>query len=289
MIPTAVLDLSIVAEGGTVTESLNTTRKMAIEAERLGVMLPNHAPLVIAEQYGTLAELYPNRVDLGLGRAPGTDMQTSQALRRNNTSSIDQYPNDILELQRYLSNVEQPVIAIPGQNTEVPLWLLGSSLYSAEVAANFGLPYSFASHFAPDLLQQALQVYKETYSPSEKHPQPYAMAGVMIVLADTDEEASYLFTSVQQKFKQMRSGGNTPFPRPVDSMDRRWSPADKQMVDHVLKFALVGSKKTVKPKLQQFIKLASIDELIVSIPIHDVSARIRSLELFAELKQEIEA
>jgi luciferase family oxidoreductase group 1 len=327
MIPFSILDLSVVAEGGSVAESLNTTRQMAVEAEKLGykrfwlaehhgmkgvassatsvilshigaatstirigaggVMLPNHAPLVIAEQFGTLAELYPNRVDLGLGRAPGTDMQTSQALRRNNSSSVDQYPNDILELQGYLSHEEQAVIAIPGQNTEVPLWLLGSSLYSAEVAANFGLPYSFASHFAPDQLMQAMQVYKETYRPSEQHPSPHAMAGVMIVVADTDEEANYLFTSVQQKFKQMRSGGNTPFPRPVDTMDGRWSAADKQMVDHVLKFALVGSKETVKPKLQQFINMSGIDELIVSIPIHDSVARMHCLTLFAELRNEL--
>ena len=252
-----------------------------------GVMLPNHSPLVIAEQFGTLAELYPNRIDLGLGRAPGTDMQTSQALRRNSQTSVDQYPNDILELQKYLGNEEMPVIAIPGQGTEVPLWLLGSSLYSAELAANFGLPYSFASHFAPDQLMQALTVYRETYRPSARNPAPYSMAGVMVVLADTDEAAQYLFTSVQQKFKQMRSGGNTPCPKPVDSMDGLWTAADRQMVDHVLKFALVGTKASVKEKLRQFVQMTKIDELIVSLPIYDHDARMHSLTLLSELQSEL--
>jgi luciferase family oxidoreductase group 1 len=324
MIPFSILDLSIVAEGYSVADSLEQTGKMAVEAEALGykrywlaehhgmkgiassatsvilanigaatktirigaggVMLPNHAPLVIAEQFGTLAELYPNRVDLGLGRAPGTDMSTAQALRRSLHSSVDQYPQDIKELQAYLGNEEQPVIAVPGQGTQVPLWLLGSSLYSAELAANFGLPYSFASHFAPDQLQQALRVYKETYRASEENPKPYSMAGMMVVLADSQAEADYLFTSVQQKFMQMRTGGNTRFPAPVDSMEGRWTLADKQQVNHVLTYALVGTKDSVKDKLTKFIATTDIDELIVSMPIYNFDARSHSLKLMAELR-----
>jgi luciferase family oxidoreductase group 1 len=327
MIPFSILDLATITEGQSISNSLTMTRNMAVEAEALGykrywlaehhgmrgvassatsvllsnigaatntirlgaggVMLPNHAPLVIAEQFGTLAELYPGRIDLGLGRAPGTDMQTAQALRRNSHSSVDHYPNDVRELQAYLSKKEQPVIAVPGQGTEVPLWLLGSSLYSAELAANFGLPYSFASHFAPDLLIQALEVYRETYRPSEQNPKPHTMAGIMVVLADTQPEADYLFTSVQQKFKQMRSGGNTPFPAPVDSMDGRWSSADKQMVDHVLTYALVGTKDSVKDKLAKFIAMTDVDELIISIPIHDAGARSHCLKLIAELRDSL--
>ena len=327
MIPFSILDLATIAEGQTVQNALATTRQLAQEAEALnykrywlaehhgmrgvassatsvllshigaatkhirigagGVMLPNHAPLVIAEQFGTLAELYPGRVDLGLGRAPGTDMQTARALRRNLDSEVDSYPSDIKELQAYFSDANQPVLAIPGQGTEVPLWLLGSSLYSAELAAHYGLPYSFASHFAPDQLMQALQIYRETFRPSKAHAKPHSMAGIMVVLADTQAEADYLFTSVQQKFKQMRSGGNTPFPAPVDTMDGRWSLADKQMVDHVLSYALVGTKESVKDKLTRFLKMTQVDELIVSIPIHNAQARSHSLTLLAELRDSL--
>lgn len=327
MTPISILDLSTIGENQTISNSLAMTRKMAIAAEDLGykrywlaehhgmkgvassatsvilanigaatntirigaggVMLPNHSPLVIAEQFGTLAELYPNRIDLGLGRAPGTDMNTAKALRRNSHTSVDQYPMDIKELQGYLGEQKQAVIAVPGYGTLVPLWLLGSSLYSAELAAHFGLPYSFASHFAPDLLQQALTVYRDTYRPNEVNPTPHTMAGVMVVLADTQAEADYLFTSVQQKFLLMRSGGNTPFPAPVDSMTGRWTVADKKMVDHILTYALVGTKESIKPKLEKFIKMTGVDELIISIPIHNPEARMHCLNLMAELRDEI--
>jgi len=324
MIPVSILDLATIAEGHTIADALTMTRTMAIAAENHGyhrywlaehhgmksvassatavllanigaatkhirigsggVMLPNHSPLVIAEQFGTLAELYGDRIDLGLGRAPGTDMQTARALRRHSDASVDQYPQDIRELQSYLSQQAQPVLAVPGQNTQVPLWLLGSSLYSAQLAAEFGLPYAFASHFAPDQLIEALDIYRRYFKTQSENAKPYAMAGVMVVLADTDAEANYLFTSVQQKFAQMRSGGNTPFPMPVDTMDGRWSVADKQMVDHVLKYALVGTKESVKPKLERFIEATGIDELIVSLPIHNNDARLKSLTLMAELR-----
>jgi luciferase family oxidoreductase group 1 len=326
MIPFSILDLSTIAEGQPIADSFKKTREMAIAAEKLGyhrywlaehhgmrsvassatsvllshigaatnsirigaggVMLPNHSPLVIAEQFGTLAELYPNRIDLGLGRAPGTDMKTAMALRRNNQGSVDDYPNDVQELQRYLSDKETSVLAIPGHNTNVPLWLLGSSLYSAQLAAHLGLPYSFASHFAPDDLQHAMSIYKETYRASEANPKPYAMAGVMVVLADTDEQAQYLFTSVQQKFAQMRTGGNSPFPRPVDDIDTLLTASDKMMVNHVLKYAIVGTKDSVKEKLDRFIQSTGIDELIVSVPIYDFEARLLCLELLAEMRGE---
>ncbi len=324
MIPISILDLATIAEGRSVADALAMTRTTAVTAEKHGykrywlaehhgmksvassatavllanigaathnirigsggVMLPNHSPLVIAEQFGTLAELYGNRIDLGLGRAPGTDMQTARALRRHSDASVDQYPQDIRELQSYLSPQAQPVLAIPGQNTQIPLWLLGSSLYSAQLAAEFGLPYAFASHFAPDQLLEAMSIYRRYFKANSKNPKPYAMAGVMVVLADTDAEANYLFTSVQQKFQQMRTGANTPFPKPVDSMQNRWSMAEKQMVDHVLQFALVGTKASIKSKLSSFIEATEVDELIVSFPIHDNDARLKSLRLLAELR-----
>jgi luciferase family oxidoreductase group 1 len=324
MIPISILDLASIAEGRSVADALAMTRTTAIAAEthdykrywlaehhgmnsvassatavllanigaattniRIGsggVMLPNHSPLVIAEQFGTLAELYGNRIDLGLGRAPGTDMQTARALRRHSNASVDQYPQDIRELQDYLSSKAQPVLAVPGQNTQIPLWLLGSSLYSAQLASEFGLPYAFASHFAPDQLIDAINLYRHNFKANSDNPKPYSMAGIMVVLADSEAEAKYLFTSVQQKFQQMRTGANTPFPKPVDSMENRWSMTDKQMVDHVLHYALVGTKESVKPKLSRFLELIDIDELIVSFPIHDGDARLKSVTLMAELR-----
>jgi luciferase family oxidoreductase group 1 len=252
-----------------------------------GVMLPNHSPLVIAEQFGTLAELYPGRIDLGLGRAPGTDMQTARALRRNMDASVDSYPDDILELQRLLGGGNQGVMAVPGRNTNIPLWMLGSSLYSSQVAAEFGLPYSFASHFAPDQLIQALTVYRRNFKASEQLSKPHTMAGVMAVVADTDEEAKYLFTSAQQQFVNLRRSRNLPFARPVDSMDGIWSPSEKHMVEHMLQYAVVGSKESVAFQLSSFIDLTKVDELIISMPIHDSEARLKSLRLMAEVRDSL--
>jgi luciferase family oxidoreductase group 1 len=324
MIPISILDLATIGEGRSVAEALAMTRTMAVAAEKHGykrywlaehhgmksvassatavllssigavtkdirigsggVMLPNHSPLVIAEQFGTLAELYGDRIDLGLGRAPGTDMNTARALRRNSDKSADQYPQDIRELQSYLSPQAQSVLAIPGQNTQIPLWLLGSSLYSAQLAAEFGLSYAFASHFAPDQLIEALNIYRNYFKASNDLAKPCAMAAVMVVLADTQSEADYLYTSVQQRFLKMRTSENIPFPRPVDSMDARWSMPEKHMVNHVLQHALVGTKESVKTKLAHFVLATEIDELIVSFPIHDNEARLKSLQLMAELR-----
>ncbi|MFT2096902.1 LLM class flavin-dependent oxidoreductase [Marinomonas sp. 2405UD66-6] len=327
MVPFSILDLAPVAEGCSVADSLAMSRKMAIAAEennylrfwlaehhgmagvassatsvvlshlgsatntiRLGsggVMLPNHSPLVIAEQFGTLAELYPNRIDLGLGRAPGTDMQTARALRRNMDAAVDSYPEDVLELQRLLGNESQGIKAVPGFGTNVPLWMLGSSLYSAQVAAEFGLPYSFASHFAPDQLIQALTLYRRHFKPSEQLTKPHTMAGVMAVVADTDEEARFLFTSAQQQFVNLRRNGNKPFPRPVDSMDTMWSSSEKYMVEHMLQYAVVGSKASVAFQLSSFLDTTQVDELIVSMPIHDSEARLKSLKLMAEVRDSL--
>ncbi|MBJ7538875.1 LLM class flavin-dependent oxidoreductase [Marinomonas transparens] len=327
MIPVSILDLAPVGDGYSVAESLATSRTMALAAEEYnyhrfwlaehhgmvgvassatavvlshlgaatskirlgsgGIMLPNHSPLVIAEQFGTLAELYPKRIDLGLGRAPGTDMQTARALRRNMNASVDQYPDDVLQLQRLLGEGDQGVIATPGHGTHVPIWMLGSSLYSAQVAAEFGLPYSFASHFAPDQLLEAFTLYRRYFKASEQNAKPYTMAGVMLVVADTDEEAEYLFTSAQQQFVNLRRNRNFPFPAPVKSMDDIWSPSEKHMVEHMLQYAMVGSKASVKFKLSRFMELTEVDELIVSMPIHDPEARLKSLKLMAEVRDSI--
>ena len=251
-----------------------------------GIMLPNHAPLTIAEQFGTLATLFPGRIDLGLGRAPGTDQPTMRALRRHLSSAQeDRFPEDVLELQAYLGPAKegQLVRAIPGQGTEVPIWILGSSLYGAQLAAYLGLPFAFASHFAPDLLMQALEIYRAQYRPSARHPKPYAMVGINAIVADSDAEAARLFTSLQQRFLGMQRGQRGPLPPPVDDMEPLWSPAEKAGVARMLAESVVGSPVTVRAGLRATAERTGADEFIVACAVHDFSARLRSYELLAEL------
>jgi luciferase family oxidoreductase group 1 len=250
-----------------------------------GIMLPNHAPLTIAEQFGTLADLFPGRIDLGLGRAPGTDRPTMRALRRSLDSSggEDAFPHDVLELQGYLAAEARDAVvrAVPGQGTEVPIWLLGSSLYSAQLAAHLGLPFAFASHFAPELLMQALDIYRATYRPSPRHPKPHAMVGLNVVVAPTDEEARFLFTSAQQRFLGMVRGRRGKLPPPVASMDSLWSPAERMQVERMLSEAVVGSPETVRAGLAATTERTGADEFIVACAVHDHAARRRSYELLA--------
>ena len=254
-----------------------------------GIMLPNHAPLTIAEQFGTLATLFPGRIDLGLGRAPGTDQPTMRALRRHlSNAGEDRFPQDVLELQNYLAPAQpgQPpaqVRAIPGEGTEVPLWLLGSSLYGAQLAAYLGLPFAFASHFAPDQLQQALDIYREQYRPSERNPKPYAMVAINAIVADSDAEAAFLFTSLQQRFLGMQRGQRGPLPRPIDGMEGRWTAGEKASVERMLAESIVGSPDSVRAGLRATQQRTGADEFIVACAVHDFAARRRSYELLAQL------
>jgi luciferase family oxidoreductase group 1 len=253
-----------------------------------GVMLPNHAPLVIAEQFGTLATLYPGRIDLGLGRAPGTDRLTMRALRRHLDADDEEgFPRDVLELIAYLDapKGDQAVRAIPGIGTQVPVWLLGSSLYSAQLAAHLGLPFAFASHFAPDLLLQALEVYRATYKPSARWPKPHAMVGANVIVADTDDEAAWHFTSLQQRFLGMQRGHRGPLPRPISpqQMAALWTPQEQAGVQRMLAASAVGSAASVREQLADIIRQTAADELIVAGAIHDHAARLRSYELLARI------
>jgi luciferase family oxidoreductase group 1 len=251
-----------------------------------GIMLPNHAPLTIAEQFGTLASFFPGRIDLGLGRAPGTDGPTMRALRRHLSSAAeDRFPQDVQELQAYLGPARegQVVRAIPGQGTEVPIWLLGSSLYSAQLAAYLGLPFAFASHFAPELLMQALDLYRSQYRPSTRHPKPHAMVGLNVIVADSDEQAQRLFTSLQQRFLGMQRGQRGPLPPPVDDMKTRWTPPEKAGVARMLAESVVGSPVTVRAGLRATAERTGADEFIVASALHDFGARLRSYELLAQL------
>jgi luciferase family oxidoreductase group 1 len=325
MIPFSILDLSPIGEGYSVREALDQSRRMAIKAEEQGfrrvwlaehhgmpgiasaatalviahvgaatktirvgsggIMLPNHSPLVIAEQFGTLEALLPGRVDLGLGRAPGTDMRTAQALRRNMDAGAENFPHDVMELKHLLGTpVEnQAILAVPGTEAKVPIWLLGSSLYSAHLAAALGLPYAFASHFAPDMLMDAIAIYRDRFQPSDDLKEPYLMVGVMGVGADTDEEAARLFTSSQQQFVNLRKNVRTRFPKPLETMEGFWTPMEKMNVEHTLQYAAVGSPKTLEDKLGTFLKETGADELIVSMPIHDIDRRLHSVEIFGGL------
>ncbi len=324
MIPLSILDLAPVVQGGTPRQSLHDSLDLAQHAERWGyhrywvaehhnfpgvasaatavvigylaggtstlrvgaggVMLPNHAPLVVAEQFGTLETLYPGRIDLGLGRAPGTDQLTARALRRTLNGSSDEFPQDVLELQSYFRPAVpgQLIQAVPGAGTQVPLWLLGSSLFSARLAAHLGLPFAFASHFAPDYLIPALQVYRSEFRPSETLAKPHAMVAVNVFAADTDEEAWRLSTSVQQMFAALRTGRpgllQPPLEGPIVPLEQR-----AQALAHgPLEVSVIGTAETVRTGLEALIDLTGADELIVAAQIFDHQARLRSYEIVAQ-------
>jgi luciferase family oxidoreductase group 1 len=253
-----------------------------------GIMLPNHSPLVVAEQFGTLESLYPGRIDLGLGRAPGTDQLTLRALRRT-PSSADTFPQDVLELQALLAPArpDQAVRAVPGEGLEVPLWILGSSLFGAELAAALGLPYAFASHFAPEALHQALEVYRTRFRPSAQLDRPYAMVGANVFLADGDAEARRLFTSAQQSFVNLVRGTRGKLQPPIDDIETYWSPLEKAHASRMLACAFVGSPSTVRAGLERFAAETGADEIIVASAIYDHAARLRSYELLAEVGQSL--
>jgi luciferase family oxidoreductase group 1 len=324
MAPISILDLSPIVQGGTAAEALHNSLDLARHAERWGyrrywlaehhnmpgiasaatavaigyvaagtntirvgsggVMLPNHAPLVIAEQFGTLESLFPGRIDLGLGRAPGTDQLTAQALRRGQLNSADTFPQDVAELQGYFRAVRpgQGVQAVPGGGLAVPIWLLGSSLFSAQLAASLGLPFAFASHFAPDYLGHALELYRSEFRPSEQLARPYAMAAVAVYAAETDEAAARLFTSLQQSFVNLRRGAPGRLPPPVESMDGLWSEMEQAGVAHAFREAIVGSAAAVKQGIAAFQRRTAADEIIVTAAIYDHAARLRSHEIVAE-------
>lgn len=248
-----------------------------------GIMLPNHAPLVIAEQFGTLESLYPGRIDLGLGRAPGTDQLTSRALRRDLRGSVDSFPSDVRELQSYFTapEIHQRVRAYPGAGLNIPIWLLGSSVYSAQLAAQLGLPFAFASHFAPDLLLHALQIYRDGFQPSETLQEPYAMAGVNVFAADTQSEAEKLFTSVQQSFVNLRRGNPGQLPPPLETDERPWAEFEQQNIDHALAFSFIGTQEKVQGEIEHFLAQTGVDELMITGMIYDHDARLHSFELAA--------
>lgn len=327
----SVLDLSPIVEGGDASQSLANTLDLARHAERLGyrrywlaehhnmpgiasaatavviahvaagtstirvgaggVMLPNHAPLIIAEQYGTLAALHPGRIDLGLGRAPGTDQATARALRRNLGDGVDSFPQDVVELMGWFRPAEdgQRIRAVPGEGQDVPIWILGSSLYGAQLAAHLGLPYAFASHFAPGEMMRALDVYRRTFQPSERLAEPYAMLGLNVFAADDDEAARTQFTSLQQAFVNLRSGRAGKLPPPVTpaEMAGRLTDNDRAMLDQALSCAIVGTPDAVREGLKSFVHRTGADELMITGQIFDHAARVRSFEITAAAGAEL--
>ena len=324
MVPLSVLDLSPILEGGGVGQSLHNSLDLARNAERLGyrrfwlaehhnmpgvasaatavvighvaagtstirvgaggVMLPNHAPLVIAEQFGTLAALFPGRIDLGLGRAPGSDQLTARALRRTLVGDVDRFPQDVVELMRYFEPAQpgQPITAVPGAGEEVPIWILGSSLFGASLAAALGLPFAFASHFAPAQLDEAMAVYRERFEPSAQLDKPYVMLGLNVVAAETDAEAKHLFTSLQQAFLNLRTGRPSRLPPPVDDIEARFTAAGMTPdMQGALATAVVGGPQTVRQGLETFVARYRPDEIMITAQIFDHAARVRSFEIAA--------
>jgi luciferase family oxidoreductase group 1 len=324
-LPLSLLDLAQIPEGGTAQTALHRSRELAQHAEALGfrrfwlaehhnmagiasaatsvaigfvaegtstirvgaggIMLPNHAPLVIAEQFGTLDALYPGRIDLGLGRAPGSDQPTMRALRRDLTSA-DTFPSDVQELQALLGDPapNQHIQAVPGAGSHVPLWILGSSLFGAQLAAALGLPYAFASHFAPAALVPAIQIYRETFRPSSQLAAPYLMLAANVIVADEDEQARKLFTSTQRSFIDgIFRRQRTLLPPPIESIEDYWQPHERQQIESMLSCSFIGSPDTVRAGLEAFVAEHAPDELIVTTSAYDQAARLRSLELLAEL------
>ncbi len=328
MIPFSVLDLSPITEGSDAAQSFRNTLDLAQHAEGWGfnrywlaehhgmpgiasaatavlighvaggttrirvgaggIMLPNHSPLLIAEQFGTLEALYPGRIDLGLGRAPGSDQATARALRRNLMSDADEFPSDVVELMDLMSDQPRRTIrAVPGQGAKVPVWILGSSLFGAQLAAMLGLPYAFASHFAPAQMMQAIEVYRQNFKPSAQLARPYVMLGFNVFAADTDDEAQVRATSMQQAFVNLRSGrpGRLPPPRP--GYREQAGPAEKALLDSVLSCATIGSPATVREGLRAFIERTGANELMITSQMFDHAARLRSYEIAAQARREL--
>ncbi|MBM3226037.1 MAG: LLM class flavin-dependent oxidoreductase [Candidatus Tectomicrobia bacterium] len=325
MMHISVLDLSIITDGGTAAQALRNTRDLAQHAERWGyqrywvaehhnmpgiassatavvighvaggtstirvgaggIMLPNHAPLVIAEQFGTLEALYPGRIDLGIGRAPGTDQMTAYALRRTLRGDVDDFPQSVRELQHYFRTrqPDQQVHAVPGAGLHVPLWILGSSLYGAQLAATFGLPYAFAAHFAPGALLPALEVYRRFFQPSEQLNAPYVMVGVNVFAAPTDDEARYLKSSAQQSVLSLRRGHPVRLPPPVAHFEDQLTAQDRALLAEAHMYAFAGAPETVRRGLEGFLMQTGADEIMVSSQIYDHAARLRSYEIVAEV------
>ncbi|WP_026464386.1 LLM class flavin-dependent oxidoreductase [Adhaeribacter aquaticus] len=253
-----------------------------------GIMLPNHAPLVVAEQFGTLESLYPGRIDLGLGRAPGTDQVTAMALRRHLNGSVDDFPNNVMELQNYFAPADPKarVRAIPGEGLQIPIWLLGSSTFSAQLAGMLGLPFAFASHFAPALLDSALKIYRDSFRPSESLSEPKALACVNVVAADTDEEANRLATSLYLFALGVVRGNTMPLQAPVDDVDLYWDGNERYAVEQMFRYAFVGGPQTIENELQKFLDQTQVDEIMVVSHIYDHAARLRSYEILSRLQQE---
>lgn len=250
-----------------------------------GIMVPNHAPLQIAEQFGTLESLYPGRIDLGLGRAPGTDQAAAYALRRNLNADVNQFPRDVVELISYLKpdTPGRRVRAIPGEGLDIPIWILGSSLFGAQLAAHLGLPYAFASHFAPGEMMEAIRVYRESFQPSEQLDRPYVMLGYNAFAADTDEEAAILATSMMQAFVNLRTGMPTQLPPPIEGYYENLFPPQRKIIDHVLACSAIGGPEKVKSRIEAFIDETGADELMITAQMYDHRARLRSFEIVAGL------
>jgi len=325
MIPFSVLDLAPIIEGGDAALAFRNARDLAQHTERWGynrfwmaehhsmpgiasaatavalgyvaegtstirvgaggIMLPNHSPLQIAEQFGTLEALYPGRIDLGLGRAPGTDMAAAQALRRNLDTDPNQFPRDVVELLHYLGAPApgQKVRAIPGEGSNIPVWILGSSLFGAQLAAMLGLPYAFASHFAPQMMMEAIQVYRERFKPSEYLDEPYVMLGFNAFAAETDEEGEYLASSMQQAFVQLRTGTPTELKPPVEGYIDSLPHAARAMLEQTLSVSAIGSPPSVKAAIEAFVERTGADELMITSQIYDHKARLRSYEIVADV------